>query len=116
MTTCPDLLDTTAGVVEERVRDDEVQPGTRGLLAAFAGLTALATYRLVVLGGQTEHSWPWTVQNRATVGFLAAAYAAGFVLSVLALRQRSWRQVGVAVATGPAFALLRIVPPVLPAY
>jgi hypothetical protein len=116
MTTCPDLLDTPAGVVEERVRDDEVQPGTRGLLAAFAGLTALATYRLVVLGGQTEHSWPWTVQNRATVGFLAAAYAAGFVLSALALRQRSWRQVRVAVTTVTGFTLLTLVPTVLHAH
>src|SRR3954454_11279688 len=116
MTTCPDLLETPAGVVEGGVRDDEVQPGTRGLLAAFAGLTALATYRLVVLGGQTEHSWPWTVQNRATVEFLAAAYAAGFVLSVLALRQRSWRQVRVAVTTVTAFTLLTLVPTVLHAH
>lgn len=118
-TTCTEVRDDptrVAGTDDDRRPDDRVRPGTRYLLSAFAGLTALATHQLVVLGDRTERYWPWTIHSRSTVGFLAAAYAAGFVLSVLALRERSWRHVRVAVATVTAFTLLTLVPTVLHAH
>ncbi|MGY1649614.1 hypothetical protein [Geodermatophilus sp. SYSU D01119] len=83
-------------------------PGPRRLLAAFALFTALAAHQLLRLGGHTEHSWAWTIQARPTVAFLGAAYAAGFVLSVVALRQRSWAHVRVAVATVTVFTVLTL--------
>jgi hypothetical protein len=86
-----------------------VRTGTRRLLTAFAVLTALATHQLLVLGGDTERFWPWTITSPATVGFLAAAYGAGFQLSVLSLRQRSWSHVRVAVATVTVFTFLTLV-------
>src|SRR3954468_20693451 len=86
-----------SGVLEDRTGRDpaplgrdtaRLRPGTRSLFGAFAALTALATNQLLLLGGHTDRFWPWTIQNRATVGFLGAAYAAGLLLSVLSLRQR----------------------------
>jgi hypothetical protein len=90
-------------------RDDRIRAGTRALLGAFAVLTALATYSLVVLGGHTERFWPWTIKSPATSAFLAAGYAAGFVLSVLSLRQRSWTHVRVAIATVTVFTFLKLI-------
>src|SRR3954463_8973988 len=69
---------------------DRIRPGTRALLAAFTVLTALAVNQLLVLGGHTDRYWLSTIQNRATIGFLGAPYAAGFLLSAMSLRQRSW--------------------------
>jgi hypothetical protein len=116
MTRCVDQRSGSTGTPAERAcdpgggtADDRVRTGTRRLLIAFALLTALATHRLLVLGGHTDRYWPWTIQNRATVGFLAAAYAAGFVLSVLSLRQRSWSHLRVAVATVTAFTVFTLV-------
>jgi hypothetical protein len=86
-----------------------LEPGPRRLLITFALLTALATHQLLRLGGHTDHYWAWTIRSRPTVAFLGAAYAAGLVLSVLALRQRSWRHVRVAVATVTAFTVLTLV-------
>jgi hypothetical protein len=90
------------------VDDGILEPGPRRLLAAFALLTALATHQLLVRGGRTDVHWAWTVQSRPTVAFLGAAYAAGLVLSIAALRQRSWRHVRVAVATVTAFTVLTL--------
>jgi hypothetical protein len=119
MTICEEVRDDPTQVVQIddcRPTDDVVLPGTRYLLRAFAVLTALATHQLVVFGDRTERFWPWTIHSRASVGFLAAAYAAGFVLSVLALRERSWRRVRVAVATVTVFTLLTLVPTLLHAH
>ncbi|MGY1668587.1 hypothetical protein [Geodermatophilus sp. SYSU D00696] len=82
--------------------------GPQLLLAAFALLTALATHQLLVHGDETEQHWAWTIQQQPTVAFLGGAYAAGFVLSVLSLRQRSWERVRVAVATVTAFTVLTL--------
>ncbi len=88
---------------------DRVLPRTRALLVAFTGLTALATNQLLVLGGRTDRFWAWTIEQRPTASFLGAAYAAGCLLSVLSLRQRSWAQVRVAVATVAVFTSLTLV-------
>jgi len=95
---------------------DPVRAGTRRLLTAFAVLTALATASLLTLGGHTERFWPWTIQSPATVGFLAAAYGAGFLLSVLSLRQRSWTSVRVAVATVTVFTVLTLIATIVHAH
>jgi len=119
MTMCAELCDDPIRdmrTADSSAPDDDVRPGTRYLLMAFTGLTALATHQLVVFGHDTERFWPWTIRSGETVGFLAAAYAAGFVLSVLALRERSWRHVRVAVATVTAFTLLTLVPTILHAH
>lgn len=118
MTACAEVRDdpSPAVPVDHLPATDDVRPATRFLLRAFAVLTALATHQLTVLGRDTERFWPWTIHSRATVGFLAAAYAAGFVLSVLALRERSWRRVRVAVATVTAFTVLTLVPTLLHAH
>src|SRR3954465_1588439 len=119
MTTCDEVRDDPTQVVltdDCLSTDDVVRPGTRYLLRAFAVLPPLAPHQLGVFGDRTERFWPWTIHSRASVGFLAAAYAAGFVLSVLALRERSWRRVRVAVATVTVFTLLTLVPTLLHAH
>ena len=105
MTICTDIPD----VPSPEFCDDRIRPGTRGLLRAFAVLTAVAVFSLLVLGGHTERFWPWTIQSPATIGFVAAAYAAGCLLSVLSLRQRSWTNVRVAVATVTVFSFLTLI-------
>ena len=97
-------------------RDDRIRPGTRALLGAFTVLTALATHQLLVLGGHTDRFWPWTITSSATIGFLAAAYGAGFLLSVLSLRQRVWSRVRVAVATVTVFTFLTLIATVVHAH
>src|ERR671916_1724635 len=78
---------------------DGVLPATRKVLVAFAVLTLLATNQLLVVGSFTDRYFAWTISLRATSAFLGAAYAAGFLLSVLALRQKRWRDVRVAMVT-----------------
>lgn len=106
-------IDPAVGVpptpTQEPVSSDRVHRGTRRLLSAFALLTALATHQLLVLGGETNHYWAWTIQSEPTGAFLGSAYAAGFVLSVLALRQRSWERIRVAVTTVTVFTVLTLV-------
>jgi hypothetical protein len=67
-----------------------ILPGTRLLLVIFGGLTLLAFVALFVLAEQTERSFAWTIKPPATAAFLGAAYAAGCVLVVLALRKGTW--------------------------
>ena len=94
-------------------REDAVQGGTRALLAVFVVFTLLAVNQLLVLGGDTERFFAWPIASRPSSAFLGAAYAAGTILSVLALRQRHWSQVRVAVLTVTAFAGLTLVPTLL---
>ncbi|MGY1716009.1 hypothetical protein ACI78R_16215 [Geodermatophilus sp. SYSU D01106] len=108
-----DTIDTLEEPEDDREQPAEtgeagLGPGPRRLLAAFALFTALAAHQLLRLGGHTEHAWAWTIQARPTVAFLGAAYAAGFVLSVAALRQRSWAHVRVAVVTVTVFTVLTL--------
>jgi hypothetical protein len=107
-------------ITPERIRQGadtaDVQRGTRALLVAFALLTGLAVYQLLLHGDATDWSWPWTVMTGATGGFLAAAYGAGFVLSLAGLRQATWRRVRVAVATVSAFTVLTLVATVVHAH
>jgi hypothetical protein len=87
-----------------------VRKGTRYLLTAFAVFTLLAVNDLLLLGGNTEKFFAWTISSRPNTSFLGAAYAAGFVLSVLALRQRQWSRIRVAVITVTAFTVLTLIP------
>jgi hypothetical protein len=92
---------------------DRVLPATRKVLIAFAVLTLLATNQLLVVGSFTDRYFAWTISLRATAAFLGAAYAAGFVLSVLALRQDRWRDVRVPLVTVTVFTMLTLVPTIV---
>jgi hypothetical protein len=100
----------------EQATDETVQPRTRHLLIGFALLTALATIQLLLFGGHTDHYWAWTIRQPVTAAFLGAAYAAGFILSVLALRERSWQHVRVAVGTVTVFTVLTLLATVVHAH
>ena len=87
-----------------------VLPGTRKVLVAFAVLTLLATNQLVVVASFTDRYFAWTISLRATSAFIGAAYAAGFLLAVFALRESRWRDVRVALVTVTVFTVLTLVP------
>jgi hypothetical protein len=92
---------------------DRVQRSTRALLVVFVVFTLLAVNQLLVLGAHTERFWAWPLPFRPSSAFLGAAYAAGSVLSVLALRQTRWSHVRVPVLTVTLFTVLTLVPTVL---
>ena len=92
---------------------DRVQTGTRALLVAFVVFTLLAVNQLLVLGGHTDRFFAWPIASRPASAFLGAAYAAGTLLSVLALRQARWSDVRVPVLTVTAFTVLTLVPTLL---
>ena len=84
--------------------------GTRRVFVAFAVLTPLATNQLLVVATFTDRFFAWTITVRPTSAFLGAAYAAGFVLAILALRQNRWRDVRVALVTVTVFTVLTLIP------
>jgi hypothetical protein len=85
---------------------DDVRTGTRRLLVAFAVLTALAVSQLFVLADVTDRYWVWVIHTELTAAFLGAAYAAGLVLSLLSLRERSWERIRIPLITVAAFTVL----------
>jgi hypothetical protein len=87
-----------------------VLPGTRRVFVAFAMLTLLAAGQLLVVGAFTDRYFAWTISVRPNAAFLGAAYAAGFVLALLALRRAEWRDVRVALVTVTVFTVLTLVP------
>ena len=91
-------------------REDAVRGGTRALLAVFVVFTLLAVNQLLVLGAHTDRWFAWPIAGRANSAFLGAAYGAGTVLSVLALRRARWSDIRVAVVTVTAFTVLTLVP------
>jgi hypothetical protein len=104
--------------IRPAVRADRTMPtasggvlqGTRLVLIAFAVLTLLATNQLLVVAAYSDQYFAWTISVRPTSAFLGAAYAAGFVLAVLALRRNRWRDVRVALVTVTVFTVLTLVP------
>src|SRR5215207_7465019 len=90
----------------ERTIAGGVQAGTRVVLVVFAVFTLLAANVLVVFTARTDRYFAWTIHDEPTAAFLGAAYAAGFVLSVLALRQDRWSHLRVALVTVTAFTVL----------
>jgi hypothetical protein len=90
-----------------------VQTGTRALLAVFVVFTLLAANQLLVLGAHTERFWAWPIPFRPSSAFLGAAYVAGAVLSILALRESRWSNVRVPVVTVSLFTVLTLVPTIL---
>ncbi len=85
-------------------------PSTRKVFVAFAVLTFLAAGTLLLLAGHTDRYFAWTITAEPTASFYGAAYAAGFVLSVLGLRQERWDRVRVALITVTTFTVLTLVP------
>lgn len=88
---------------------DTVLPVTRLVFGTFTTLTLLAATTLVLLAGRTERYFAWTITAEPTAAFYGAAYAAGHVLSVLALRERRWSRVRVALGTVNLFSVLTLV-------
>jgi hypothetical protein len=97
----------------KRVTAGGVQTGTRVVLVAFVVFTLLATNQLLGLTADTDQYFAWHIHDEPTAAFLGAAYAAGFLLSFLALRQDRWSHIRVALATVTVFALLTAVATVI---
>ena len=81
-------------------------PVTRAVLVVFACLTALAVASLYVMAGETDRLFAWTIAPPLTAAFLGAGYAAGWVLVVLSLRERSWARNRVPVVTVLVFTTI----------
>ncbi|TFV88180.1 hypothetical protein E4P40_10175 [Blastococcus sp. CT_GayMR20] len=94
---------------ETRPTQDGVLTGTRWLLVAFAALTALAVFQLLVLADVADRYWAWSIRTELTAAFLGAAYGAGFVLAVASLRQPDWSRIRVPVLTVTVFTVLTAV-------
>jgi uncharacterized integral membrane protein len=88
---------------------DRVRPGTRWLLSAFVGLTSLAVLALLISPETAHQDFAWSIHMPLTAAFLGASYAAGCLLSVLSLRQRTWSEIRVPVITVAAFTALTLV-------
>ena len=83
--------------------------GTRGLLVIFSGLTLLAFVVLFGLADATERDFAWTIKPPATAAFLGAAYAAGCVLVLLALRKGTWAALRIPFLTILMFTIVTLV-------
>lgn len=83
--------------------------GTRGLLVIFSGLTLLAFVVLFGLADATERYFAWTIKPPATAAFLGAAYAAGCVLVLLALRKGTWAALRIPFLTILVFTIVTLV-------
>jgi hypothetical protein len=73
---------------------------------AFAVLTVLAVNQLLVLADVSDRYWVWAIHTELTAAFVGAAYAAGLLLSVLSLRERSWGRIRIGLITVTAFTIL----------
>jgi len=93
-------------VAEGPTSAGEVRPATRRLLVAFALLTFLAVTQLLLLADVADHYWAWEIRTEMTAAFLGAAYAAGFLLAVVSLRQHDWSLIRVPLMTVTAFTWL----------
>src|SRR5215212_5259685 len=91
----------------------DVRAGTRWLLVAFAVLTLLAVIQLLVLADVADRYWAWTIRTELTAAFLGAAYGGGFILAVVALRQRDWNRIRVPLLTVTVFTWLTAIATVI---
>jgi hypothetical protein len=112
-TDTPDVAPTGDAATRRPGASEQIQTSTRGLLVAFAVFTLLAVSSLLLLADHTDRFFAWPIPSRPNSAFLGAAYGAGFVLSVLAVWQRRWSRVRVAVVTVTAFTVLTLIPTVL---
>ena len=98
---------------EDPPAEGTIRRETRWLLLAFAALTFLAVVQLLLLADVADQYWAWTIRTELTAAFLGAAYGAGLVLSLVALRQREWSRIRIPVLTVTAFTWLTAVPTVV---
>jgi hypothetical protein len=96
-----------------RIGQVDVLSSTRMIFVSFAVLTFLAASTLMLLTGHTDRYFAWTITAEPTAAFYGAAYAAGFVLSVLGLREERWDRVRVALVTVATFTVLTLIPTLL---
>jgi hypothetical protein len=81
---------------------------TRWLLYAFGALTLIAFVALFVGASLTDRYFAWTIKPPVTAAFLGAAYAAGGVLEMLAVRSGTWLVVRIPFVTILVFALITL--------
>jgi hypothetical protein len=82
-----------------------IRTGMRRLLVAFTCLTVLAFVALFLGAARTEDYFAWTIQPPTTAAFLGAAYGAGCVMVVLALRAGHWSAVRIPYLTVLVFTV-----------
>ena len=82
--------------------------GTQRLLIVFSTLTLLAFVALFGGASYTDRYFAWTIKPPATAAFLGAAYAAGCVLVVLALRRGTWQALRLPFVTILIFTLITL--------
>jgi hypothetical protein len=80
-----------------------VIPAFRWLLGPFAALAAGATLGLFVASSETDEFFAWTIAPPLTAALLGSAYAGALTMFVLAMRERVWANLRIAVF--PPFVL-----------
>jgi hypothetical protein len=93
---------------------DEVEgrpliPAMRAMVFVSLALTAIAFVDLFVGAGRTADNAPWTVNPPLTAAFLGAGFGAGFVLFLLAARERVWVNARVAIVTVWEFTVVILI-------
>lgn len=82
--------------------------GMRYLLMGFGGLTLLAFVALFVGATRTDQYFAWTIKPAASAAFLGAAYGAGCVMVLLALRSGTWSSARIPYLAVYGFTLLTL--------
>jgi len=90
-----------------------VIPFTRLTFVLSAVLAAIAGVQLYVLTDHTKTFFAWTIAAPLSAAFLGASYWAGALLLLLAVRERAWASIRIAVAAVVAFVPLMVMTTVL---
>jgi hypothetical protein len=81
---------------------------TRLAFALSAALAFIAGVQLYVLTEHTATYFAWTIAAPLSAAFLGASYWAGALLLLLAIRERAWAHIRIAVAAVVAFVPLMV--------
>jgi hypothetical protein len=84
-------------------------PQVRVLLTVFCALTAAGFLSLFAFASRTEETFAWTINPPVTAAFMGSGYGAGFMLSLLSLRARTWADVRIPYLTVLVFTSLTTV-------
>ncbi len=74
-----------------------VYPALRWVLLAFVALATLAWVALYLASERTDQSFAWTIEPPLTAAALGAGYGGALVMFLLAVRERVWANVRIAV-------------------
>jgi hypothetical protein len=92
-------------VVEGRVRDDRVLPGTRVLGAVIVPFLLVAFGLLYFFPDDTDHWFAWDVQPAITPLLMGSGYIAGAYFFARVARTHRWHRVQVGFLPVTAFTL-----------